>query len=219
MTQHFILHPVGSCCIILITVRVLFLFILHHLHWCSYACLFVQRLSTTVKMVNKGVLKDHLILVANSMTCTGSLIGFNIAGYKATFRSLKVQVPFTESTLFVSLYLKYLVHNFLHVIGALYSNNIFCFCRPLWNALRRLQKNAILIHWDVWSHHPHGASMQQLVLAHLFKFSGMKIRYAYLINWSLLLMYHYISSKCWAYLIRPDYFWCHQKALLLVDMI
>ncbi|XP_066321217.1 DNA-directed RNA polymerase V subunit 1-like [Miscanthus floridulus] len=60
----------------------------------------VQRLSTTVKMVNKGVLKDHLILVANSMTCTGSLIGFNIAGYKATFRSLKVQVPFTESTLF-----------------------------------------------------------------------------------------------------------------------
>ncbi|PWZ27865.1 DNA-directed RNA polymerase V subunit 1 [Zea mays] len=60
----------------------------------------VQRLSTTVKMVNKGVLKDHLILVANSMTCTGNLIGFNIAGYKATFRSLKVQVPFTESTLF-----------------------------------------------------------------------------------------------------------------------
>ncbi|CAN6277580.1 unnamed protein product [Urochloa humidicola] len=60
----------------------------------------VQRLSTTVKMVSKGVLKDHLILVANSMTCTGDLIGFNTGGYKATFRSLKVQVPFTESTLF-----------------------------------------------------------------------------------------------------------------------
>lgn len=60
----------------------------------------VQRLSTAVKMVAKGVLKDHLILVANSMTCTGNLIGFNTSGYKATFRSLKVQVPFTESTLF-----------------------------------------------------------------------------------------------------------------------
>ncbi|KAL6629149.1 hypothetical protein ACP70R_028914 [Stipagrostis hirtigluma subsp. patula] len=60
----------------------------------------VQRLSTTVTMVAKGVLKDHLILVANSMTCTGKLNGFNTGGYKATFRSLKVQVPFTESTLF-----------------------------------------------------------------------------------------------------------------------
>lgn len=75
----------------------------------TFLCLLIlQRLSTSVKMVNKGVLKDHLILVANSMTCTGSLIGFNIAGYKATFRSLKVHVPFTESTLFVSLHLKYL---------------------------------------------------------------------------------------------------------------
>ncbi|CAN6230339.1 unnamed protein product [Urochloa humidicola] len=60
----------------------------------------VQRLSTTVKMVAKGVLRDHLILVANSMACTGNLYGFNTSGYRATFRSLKVQVPFTESTLF-----------------------------------------------------------------------------------------------------------------------
>ncbi|XP_062218221.1 DNA-directed RNA polymerase V subunit 1-like [Phragmites australis] len=60
----------------------------------------VQRLSTTIKMVAKNVRKDHLILVANSMTCTGNLNGFNTGGYKATFRSLKVQVPFTESTLF-----------------------------------------------------------------------------------------------------------------------
>uniref|UniRef100_A0ACD5V8S4 Uncharacterized protein n=1 Tax=Avena sativa TaxID=4498 RepID=A0ACD5V8S4_AVESA len=60
----------------------------------------VQRLSTTMKTVAKGILKDHLVLVANSMTCTGNLNGFNNAGYKATFRSLKVQVPFTESTLF-----------------------------------------------------------------------------------------------------------------------
>ncbi|XP_051186428.1 DNA-directed RNA polymerase V subunit 1 isoform X2 [Lolium perenne] len=67
------------------------------------ACSFdqvVQRLSTTMKTVAKGILKDHLVLVANSMTCTGNLNGFNNAGYKATFRSLKVQVPFTESTLF-----------------------------------------------------------------------------------------------------------------------
>ncbi|TVU33434.1 hypothetical protein EJB05_25251, partial [Eragrostis curvula] len=72
---------------------------------CESSCLkcctmLVTRLSTTVKMVAKNVLKDHLILVANSMTCTGNLIGFNTGGYKATFRSLKVQVPFTESTLF-----------------------------------------------------------------------------------------------------------------------
>uniref|UniRef100_A0A0D9VCB6 DNA-directed RNA polymerase subunit n=1 Tax=Leersia perrieri TaxID=77586 RepID=A0A0D9VCB6_9ORYZ len=59
----------------------------------------VQRLSTTVRMVAKDVLKDHLVLVANSMTFTGNLNGFNTGGYKATFRSLKVQVPFTESTL------------------------------------------------------------------------------------------------------------------------
>ncbi|XP_006646896.1 DNA-directed RNA polymerase V subunit 1 [Oryza brachyantha] len=59
----------------------------------------VQRLSTTVRMVAKDVLKDHLVLVANSMTFTGNLNGFNTAGYKTTFRSLKVQVPFTESTL------------------------------------------------------------------------------------------------------------------------
>ncbi|KAJ1277932.1 hypothetical protein BS78_04G040400 [Paspalum vaginatum] len=60
----------------------------------------VQRLSTTVTMVSRGVLKYHLILVSNSMTCTGNVNGFNTGGYKATFRSLKVQVPFTESTLF-----------------------------------------------------------------------------------------------------------------------
>lgn len=60
----------------------------------------VQRLSTSIKMVAKGVLKEHLILVGNSMTCTGNLIGFNTGGFKAMFRSLKVQVPFTEATLF-----------------------------------------------------------------------------------------------------------------------
>ncbi|XP_043696841.1 DNA-directed RNA polymerase V subunit 1 [Telopea speciosissima] len=60
----------------------------------------VQRLSTSVKMVTKDVLKEHLILIANSMTCTGDLIGFNRGGYKSLFRSLNVQVPFTEATLF-----------------------------------------------------------------------------------------------------------------------
>ncbi|XP_044951359.1 DNA-directed RNA polymerase V subunit 1 isoform X2 [Hordeum vulgare subsp. vulgare] len=59
----------------------------------------VQRLSKTMKTVAKGILKDHLVLVANSMTCTGNLNGFHNGGYKATFRSLKVQVPFTEATL------------------------------------------------------------------------------------------------------------------------
>ncbi|KAJ0046373.1 hypothetical protein Pint_05805 [Pistacia integerrima] len=67
------------------------------------ACAFdqaVQRLSTSVTMVAKGVRKEHLILLANSMTCTGNLLGFNSGGYKALSRSLNVQAPFTEATLF-----------------------------------------------------------------------------------------------------------------------
>jgi hypothetical protein len=36
--------------------------------------------------------------------------------------------------------------------------------------LRRLQRDAILIHWDVWSHHVHGASMQHLALSYLLGF-------------------------------------------------
>jgi hypothetical protein len=36
--------------------------------------------------------------------------------------------------------------------------------------LRRLQRDAILIPWDVWSHHVRGASMQYLALSHLLRF-------------------------------------------------
>jgi hypothetical protein len=90
----------------------------------------VQRLPMTMKMVMKGILKDHLVLVADSMMSTGIKKRFNNAGYKVTSRPLKVQVPLTESTLFTPM--KY---------------------------MRRLQRNSILIHWDVWSHHVHGASM------------------------------------------------------------
>jgi hypothetical protein len=36
--------------------------------------------------------------------------------------------------------------------------------------MRRLQRDAILIHWDVWSHHVRGASMQCLALNHLLRF-------------------------------------------------
>ncbi|ONK65887.1 uncharacterized protein A4U43_C06F2000 [Asparagus officinalis] len=59
----------------------------------------VQRLSKSIRMVSKGVIKEHLVLVGNNMTCTGNLIGFNTSGFKSLFRSLKVQVPFTEATL------------------------------------------------------------------------------------------------------------------------
>jgi hypothetical protein len=90
----------------------------------------VQRPSTTMKTVAKGILKDHLVPVASSTTCSGNLNGFNNADYKATFRPLKVQVPLTESILFTPM-----------------------------KCLRRLQRDAILIHWDVWSHHVRGASM------------------------------------------------------------
>ena len=69
---------------------------------------FFQHLSKAVGIVTKSVLTEHLITVASSMTCTGSLHGFNRSGSKATFRSLKVQVPFTEATLSVSV-----VHFFL----------------------------------------------------------------------------------------------------------
>ncbi|VVA40297.1 PREDICTED: DNA-directed RNA polymerase [Prunus dulcis] len=51
-------------------------------------------------MMAKGVLKEHLILLENSMTCAGNFVGFNSSGYKALSRALNIQVPFTEATLF-----------------------------------------------------------------------------------------------------------------------
>jgi DNA-directed RNA polymerase-5 subunit 1 len=94
-----------------------------------------------MKTVAKGILKDHLVPVASSTTCSGNLNGFNNAGYKVTFRPLKVQVPLTESTLFTPM-----------------------------KCLRRPQRDAILTHWDVWSHHVRGASMQYLALSYLLRF-------------------------------------------------
>jgi DNA-directed RNA polymerase-5 subunit 1 len=94
-----------------------------------------------MKMVAKGILKDHLVPVASSTTCSGIKRRFNNAGYKATFRPLKVQVSFTESTLFT-----------------------------LMKCMRRLQRDAILIHWDVWSHHVREASMQYSALSYLLRF-------------------------------------------------
>jgi DNA-directed RNA polymerase-5 subunit 1 len=94
-----------------------------------------------MKMVAKGILKDHLVLVVDSMMSTGIKKRFNNAGYKVTFRPLMVQVPLTESTLFTPM-----------------------------KRMRRLQRDAILIHWDVWSHHVRGASMQYLALDHLLRF-------------------------------------------------
>ncbi|KAJ9565612.1 hypothetical protein OSB04_001578 [Centaurea solstitialis] len=60
----------------------------------------VQRLSTSVGMVSKGMLKEHLLLLANSMTCAGNLVGFNQAGIKALSKTLNFQVPFSEATLY-----------------------------------------------------------------------------------------------------------------------
>jgi DNA-directed RNA polymerase-5 subunit 1 len=94
-----------------------------------------------MKMVAKGILKDHLVLVADSMISPGIKKRFNNAGYKATFCPLKVQVHITESTLFTPR-----------------------------KCLRRLQRDAILIHWDVWSHHVRRASRQYLALSHLLRF-------------------------------------------------
>ncbi|CAN8284790.1 unnamed protein product [Cochlearia groenlandica] len=59
----------------------------------------VQRLSTSVRKVSKGVLKEHIILLVNNMTCSGNMLGFNSGGYKALTRSLNIKAPFTEATL------------------------------------------------------------------------------------------------------------------------
>jgi DNA-directed RNA polymerase-5 subunit 1 len=96
-----------------------------------------------MKTVAKGILKDHLVPMASSMTCSDDLNGFNNASYKATFRPLKVPVSLTESTLFTPM--KY---------------------------MRRLQRDAILIPRDVWSHHVRRASMQHLALSYLLRFSN-----------------------------------------------
>jgi hypothetical protein len=101
----------------------------------------VQRLPMTMKMVAKGILKYHLVLVADSMMSTGIKKRFNNAGYKATFHPLRLQVPLTESTLFTPM-----------------------------KCMRRPQRDAILILWDVWSHHVREASMQHLALNHLLRF-------------------------------------------------
>jgi DNA-directed RNA polymerase-5 subunit 1 len=98
----------------------------------------VQRLPTTMKTVAKGILKDHLVHVASITTCSGNWNGFNNAGYKATFHPLKVPVLLTESTLFTPM-----------------------------KCLRSLQRDTILTHWDVWSHHVRGASIQYSTLEHL----------------------------------------------------
>jgi DNA-directed RNA polymerase-5 subunit 1 len=94
-----------------------------------------------MKTVAKGILKDHLVQVADGMMNTGIKKRFNNADYKATFHPLKVPVPLTESTLFTPM-----------------------------KCMRSLQRDAILIHWDVWSHHVHGASMQYLALGYLLRF-------------------------------------------------
>jgi DNA-directed RNA polymerase-5 subunit 1 len=93
-----------------------------------------------MKMVAKGILKDYLVLVADSMMSTSIKKRFNNVGYTATFLPLKVQVPLTESTLFTPM-----------------------------KCMRRLQRDAILILWDVWSHHVRGASMQYLALSYLLR--------------------------------------------------
>jgi DNA-directed RNA polymerase-5 subunit 1 len=94
-----------------------------------------------MKMVAKGILKDHLVLVADSVMSTSIKKRFNNAGYKATFRPLKVQVPLTESTLFTPM-----------------------------KCMRSPQRDVILTHRDVWSHHVRGASMRYLALSHPLRF-------------------------------------------------
>ncbi|KAF5823090.1 putative DNA-directed RNA polymerase [Helianthus annuus] len=72
-------------------------------HLLGIACAFeqaVQCLSTSVSMVTKGMLKEHLLLLASSMTCAGFLVGFNLAGIKALNKMLNFQIPFSEATVY-----------------------------------------------------------------------------------------------------------------------
>lgn len=136
-----------------------------------------QRLSTSVTMVTKGVLKEHLLLLGNSMTCAGTLIGFNTGGIKAISKSLNVQVPFMDATLFVSshtwiskLICIFLIDPFLITVFIVhFPAPLF---RPLEDALKKLLKSARLIICQVsWLLVP-GANMYLWVLDLLSKFFG-----------------------------------------------
>ncbi|KAJ1413529.1 hypothetical protein SESBI_19605 [Sesbania bispinosa] len=72
----------------------------------------IQRLAASVKMVAKGVLREHLILLASSMTCGGNLVGFNTGGYKALARQLNIQVKSNEIEGMD-------VYSFLHMVKSL----------------------------------------------------------------------------------------------------
>lgn len=142
----------------------------------------LQRLSKSVTMVAKGVLKEHLILLANSMTCAGNLIGFNSGGYKALSRALNLQVPFTEATLFVRkfhiallFYWKILCF-FVDNISSFHVTHI-CLHRHQENVLRRLLKSVILTLYQALLHHALGVNMWQLVQDLDLMFFGIQKRY------------------------------------------
>ena len=54
----------------------------------------------SLKVLCFSVLKEYLILLANSMTWARNLIGFNSGGYKALPHALNLWVPFTKAPLF-----------------------------------------------------------------------------------------------------------------------
>nr|GEZ78814.1 DNA-directed RNA polymerase V subunit 1 [Tanacetum cinerariifolium] len=57
-------------------------------------------LSTSVSAVTKGIMKEHLLLLATIMICAGMLVGFNQAGIKALSNALNCQALFSEATFF-----------------------------------------------------------------------------------------------------------------------
>nr|GEZ82822.1 nuclear RNA polymerase D1B [Tanacetum cinerariifolium] len=59
-----------------------------------------KRLSTSVSAVTKGIMKEHLLLLATIMICVGMLVGFNQAGIKALSKALNFQALFSEATFF-----------------------------------------------------------------------------------------------------------------------
>lgn len=135
-------------------------------------------------MVTKGVLKDHLLLLGNSMTCSGNLIGFNTGGIKAVSKTLNVQVPFTEATLFVRILLltilisNTLVYLYIHIF---YVDEL-CFLiillhRPQRNASKRLLRNATWILCRALLLRVLGANMLLLVQVLHLKFYWTQERY------------------------------------------
>lgn len=57
----------------------------------------LQRLKSTIKMFDKPIYMQHIDLVADVMTHTGNVVGFNAAGFREFVSDLQLSAPFTQA--------------------------------------------------------------------------------------------------------------------------